>query len=318
MTASAKRGPMGKIEQQNRDARFAMRLSLIVGLLMLVSKVTAYLFTGSSAIFSDAAESVVHVVAVAFAVFSLWLSTRPAVPEFHYGYERITFFSAGFEGAMIVLAAGSIIVTTSQKWRRGLTLDHLGNGVILVLIAGILNAILGWYLLRMGRRNHSLILEADGKHVLTDSWTSFGVVAGLLLVMITGWKPFDPLVAYAVAANILWSGGRLMWNSIKGLLDYSDPRIGHEIRNRLDTTCEDLGLQYHGVRFRTTGYRQIIEVHLLFPHNMVVGEAHRLATLLEERLMMDLDVPAEITTHLESLEDHSEVHHVKHYTGRPD
>jgi cation diffusion facilitator family transporter len=289
--------PLGKIEKQQSDARFAMRLSLIVGVLMLVGKVAAYLFTGSSAIFSDAAESVVHVVAVAFAVFSLWLSTRPAVPQFHYGYERITFFSAGFEGAMIVLAAGSIIVTTTQKWRHGLTLDNLGGGVALVLAAGVVNALLGWYLLRMGRRNHSLILEADGKHVLTDSWTSFGVVGGLGLVMITGWKPFDPLVAFAVAANILWSGGRLMWHSTKGLLDYSDPRIGHQIRNRLDVICE---------------------VHLLFPHTMVVGEAHRLATMLEERLTIDLEVPAEVTTHLESLEDHSEVHHVQHYTGRPD
>jgi cation diffusion facilitator family transporter len=134
--------PLGKIEQQNLDARFAMRLSLIVGVLMLVGKVAAYLFTGSSAIFSDAAESVVHVVAVAFAVFSLWLSIRPAVPQFHYGYERITFFSAGFEGAMIVLAAGSIIVTTTQKWRHGLTLDNLGNGVALILAAGVLNAFL--------------------------------------------------------------------------------------------------------------------------------------------------------------------------------
>src|SRR5664279_2933343 len=313
-----KQVPLGKIEQQNLDARFAMRLSLIVGVLMLVGKVAAYLFTGSSAIFSDAAESVVHVVAVAFAVFSLWLSTRPAVPQFHYGYERITFFSAGFEGAMIVLAAGSIIVTTTQKWRHGLTLDNLGNGVALILAAGVLNAFLGWYLLRMGRRNHSLILEADGKHVLTDSWTSFGVVAGLALVMMTGWKPFDPLVAFVMAANILWSGGRLMWHSTKGLLDYSDPKIGHQIRSRLDVLCEELGLQYHGVRFRTTGYRQIIEIHLLFPHTMAVGEAHRLATMLEERLTIDLQVPAEITTHLESLEDHSEVHHAQalHRTTR--
>lgn len=318
MTVLPEQVPLGKIEKQQSDARFAMRLSLIVGVLMLVGKVAAYLFTGSSAIFSDAAESVVHVVAVAFAVFSLWLSARPAVPQFHYGYERITFFSAGFEGAMIVLAAGSIIVTTTQKWRHGLTLDNLGGGVALVLAAGVVNALLGWYLLRMGRRNHSLILEADGKHVLTDSWTSFGVVGGLGLVMITGWKPFDPLVAFAVAANILWSGGRLMWHSTKGLLDYSDPRIGHQIRNRLDVICEELGLQYHGVRFRTTGYRQIIEVHLLFPHTMVVGEAHRLATMLEERLTIDLEVPAEVTTHLESLEDHSEVHHKQHYTGRPD
>jgi cation diffusion facilitator family transporter len=318
MTDLPEQVPLRKLELQNRDARFAMRLSLLVGVLMLVGKVAAYSFTGSSAIFSDAAESVVHVVAVAFAVFSLWLSTRPAVPQFHYGFERITFFSAGFEGAMIVLAAGSIIVTTTQKWRRGLTLDNLGGGVALVLAAGVVNAFLGWYLLRMGRRNHSLILEADGKHVLTDSWTSFGVVGGLGLVMVTGWKPLDPLVAFAVAANILWSGGRLMWNSMKGLLDYSDPKIGHQIRNRLDIICEELGLQYHGVRFRTTGYRQIIEVHLLFPHTMGVGEAHRQATMLEERLTIALEMPADVTTHLESLEDHAEVHRVQHYTGRPD
>ena len=318
MSTVPEQRPLGRVEQQNHDARIAMWLSLIVAFLMLVGKVTAYLFTGSSAVFSDAAESVVHVVAVAFAVFSLWLSTRPVAPQFHYGFERISFFSAGFEGAMIVLAAGSIIFTTTQRWRHGLVLDNLGNGVALILAAGVTNALLGWYLLRIGRRNHSLILEADGKHVVTDSWTSFGVVAGLGLVMMTGWKPIDPLVAFAVAANILWSGGRLILNSMKGLLDYSDPKIGHQIRNRLDVICEELELQYHGVRFRTTGYRQIIEVHLLFPHTMGVGEAHRLATILEERLTMDLEMPAEVTTHLESLEDHSEVHHVQHYTGRPD
>lgn len=301
-----------------RQARFAMRLSLAVGVLMLAAKLAAYWVTGSSAVFSDAAESVVHVVAVAFAAFSLWLSLRPAVPRFQYGYERITFFSAGFEGAMIVLAAASIVYTTTEKWRHGLALEDLGSGVALIAAAGVLNAALGWYLLRVGRRTHSLILEADGKHVLTDSLTSFGVVAGLLLVMLTGWKPFDPLVAYAVAANILWSGGRLMAQSFKGLLDYSDPEVGHRIRRRLDDLCAELEIEYHGVRFRTTGYRQIVEVHLLFPHALPLGEAHRLATQVEERLMLGLEMPAEVTTHLESLEDHADVHRVVHYTGRPE
>jgi len=184
--------------------------------------------------------------------------------------------------------------------------------------AGALNAILGLYLLRVGKRNHSLILEADGRHVLTDSWTSFGVVAGLGLVMATGWKPFDPLIAYAVAANILWTGGRLLGRAMKGLLDYSDPMVGHQIRARLDTLCAELGVEYHGVRFRATGQRQLIEVHLLFPDSMKLGAAHRLATIVEERLAEDLEMPAEVITHLESLEDHSEVHRVEHYTGRPD
>ena len=304
--------------EQLQAARFAMRWSLMIGVLMLVGKTAAYFMTGSAAVLSDFAESVVHVVAVAFAAFSLRLSTKPAAPNFLYGYERITFFSAGFEGAMIVLAAVWILVATIEKWMAGLKLEHLGSGTLLLLVAGVLNAALGWYLLRVGKSSHSLILEADGKHVLTDSLTSFGVVAGLVLVMLTGWKPFDPLIAIAVAANILWSGGRLAWRSAVGLLDYSDPETGKRIRERLDAICSELGVHYHGARFRTTGYRQIIEVHLLFPHATPVGEAHLVATALEERLPVELAKPAEVITHLESLEDHEAVHSREHYTGRPE
>lgn len=294
-----------------------MRLSLAVGLLMLFGKTTAYLMTHSSAIFSDAAESVVHVVAVVFATFSLRLSAKPAEAKFLYGYERITFFSAGFEGAMIVLAAVAILVAAIRQWLEGLYLENLGMGTLVVLAAGAANVGLGYYLLRVGRRTKSLILEADGKHVLTDSWTSFGVVAGLGIVLLTHWKPFDPLIAIMVALNILWSGGRLVWRSAVGLLDYSDPAAGRQIREKLDALCSELNIQYHGVRFRTTGYRQIVEVHLLFPQVMPVGEAHRLATILEERLPAELPMPAEVITHLESLEDHASVHHAEHYTGRP-
>lgn len=305
-------------EKELRDAQFAMRLSLIVGLAMLVGKTTVYFLTHSAAIFSDAAESVVHVIAVGFASFSLRLSAKPASDHFLYGYERITFFSAGFEGAMIVVAAIAILFESIRKSMAGLQLEHVGGGALLILIAGILNAALGYYLLRAGRRANSLILEADGKHVLTDSLTSFGVVAGLALVLLTHWKPFDPLVAIAVAANILWSGGRLVWRSAVGLMDYSDPAAGRKIRDKLDAICGELAVQYHGVRFRTTGYRQIIEVHLLFPRETSVSAAHRLATTLEERLPNELGMPAEVITHLECLEDHADVHHEEHYTGKPE
>jgi len=317
-TQSADKSTSQRDERELLDARFAMRLSLIVGLVMLSGKATAYFMTHSAAILSDAAESVVHVIAVAFAAFSLRLSTRPAAPQFLYGYERITFFSAGFEGAMIIVAAIAIVVAAVEKWIAGLHFEHLGAGTLLVLTAGILNAGLGYYLLRVGRRTNSLILEADAKHVLTDSVTSFGVVAGLGLVLLTHWKPFDPLVAFAVAANILWSGGHLVWRSAVGLLDYSDPQAGKQIRNKLDAICTDLSIQYHGVRYRTTGYRQIIEVHLLFPRLTPVGEAHRLATMLEERLPTELGIPAEVVTHLEALEDHADVHRQEHYTGKPE
>jgi len=298
--------------------RFAMGLSLGFAVLMLIGKMTAYFMTGSAAILADAAESVIHVIAVAFAAWSLRLSIKPAAPEFPYGYERISFFSAGFEGTMIVLAAVFILFAAVEKWMAGLQLENLGAGTLVVLAAGVLNAGLGWYLKRIGRRNQSIILEANGKHVLTDSLTSFGVVAGLGLVILTKWKPFDPLLAIAVAINILWTGGHLVWGSAVGLLDHSEPRIGKEIRRKLDTICSELGLQYHGVRYRATGYRQIIEVHLLFPEATPVGAAHRLATQLEERLPQELSVPAEVFTHLESVEDHAAVHTKEHYTGKPE
>ncbi len=301
-----------------RQTRFAMRLSLALGVVMMLSKVGAYLITGSAAILSDAAESVIHVIAVAFAAFALWLSTRPANQKYLYGYERITFFSAGFEGAAIILAAVAIIYAAIEKWLAGLQLQNLGVGTLFVVAAAFINLALGWYLIRTGRRNHSLILEADGKHVLTDSWTSFGVVAGLGLVMLTGWKPFDPLCAIAVAVNILWSGGHLIWRSARGLLDYSDPQVGRELREKLDALCAEMRLEYHGVRFRTTGHRLMVELHLLFPYGEQVGEAHNRATQLEERLPAVLGIPCEVVTHLEAVEDHGDVHRDPHYTGRPE
>jgi cation diffusion facilitator family transporter len=291
-----------------RERRWAMRLSLTVGLVMLVGKVGAYVLTGSAAILSDAAESVIHVGAVLFAAFSLSLSLRPADPRFPYGYERIAFFSAGFEGGMIVIAALFIIYSAVEKWLGGLQLERLGTGALIVLGAALLNGALGWYLVRVGRRNQSLILEANGQHVLTDSWTSFGVVGGLGLVMLTGWKPFDPLCAIAVALNILWSGGQLMFRSVGGLMDYSNPSVHQEIEARLAEFVEPHGLTFHHLRCRHTGNRVLVEVHLLFPFSLPVGEAHRLATLIEEQLPRRLSFEAQFVTHLEALEDHGDVH----------
>jgi cation diffusion facilitator family transporter len=299
------------------DMRFAMRLSLAFGFLMLGGKTAAYLITGSTAILSDASESVVHLVAVVFAWFSLWLSLRPANQRYLYGFERITFFSAGFEGAMIVLAALFIIGVTIRRCLTGFELVHVGVGTLFTMATALLNAGLGWYLVRTGKRTRSLILEADGKHVLTDSWTSAGVVAGLGLVMWTGWRPWDAVCAFAVALNILWSGGHLIWRSAIGLLDTADPRTGNLLRERLDALCGELGIQYHGVRFRSTGQRLLVEVHLLFAGSETVAEAHRLATLLEERLPDLLGQPTEVITHLEAQDDHEAVHRAVHYTGKP-
>lgn len=294
-----------------------MALSVGFGILMFTGKAAAYFLTGSAAILSDAAESVVHVAAVSFAAFSLRLSAKPPDRRFSFGYERITFFSAGFEGALIVLAAITILFTAVSKWLADLPLERLGTGTLIILLASVINGGLGAYLIRTGRRNRSLILEANGRHVLTDCGTSLGVVGGLGLVLLTGWRPFDPLCAIAVALNILWSGGRLVWRSASGLMDYSDPPTGLRIRRRLDALCSRHGVEYHGVRFRNAGYRVIIHVHLLFPRDSSLGNAHRIATAIEEELAGSLDFPAEVVTHLESLEDHAQVHRSQHYTGLP-
>lgn len=295
-----------------------MRLSLAFGVVMLVIKVSAWIVTGSAAIMSDASESIIHVVAVAFAAYSLRVSERPADSKFLFGYERIAFFSAGFEGSMIGLAGISIIVTAVEKWRRGIELESLGAGTAAVAAAALMNLGLGLYLLRVGKKTNSIILEANGKHVLTDSWTSAGVIVGLCLVLITGWKPFDPLCAIAVALNILWSGYRLIQKSVRGLMDYADPRIGTQLRAALDEASTELGISYHGVRFREAGRNLVVTAHLLFPFRTPLGEAHALATRLEQRIAERFGRPVEVLTHLEALEDHASVHERPHYTGRPD
>lgn len=286
------------------ESRLAMGLSFVVGFFMLVGKVGAWWITGSSAILSDAIESVIHLAAVTFAAFSLWLSQRPASDRHPYGYERIAFFSAGAEGALIIVAAVAIIYAAVDKWIHGIELASLGMGTAIVAGAGLLNAILGFYLVHLGRRNRSIILEANGKHVLTDSWTSLGVLGGLGLVMWTGWKPFDPICAIAVALNIVWSGGNLVYRSALGLLDYADPGVSTDLTVKLNRLAQEHGITWHNLRFRATGKRTIAEVHLLFPAARPIGEAHQIATLIEEQLENDFGSPLEVITHLEPEEDH--------------
>ena len=293
--------------------RFAMRLSLGVGFFMLASKMVAYWITGSAAILSDAAESVVHVVAVSFAAYSLWLSLKPPDRTHLYGHDKISFFSAGFEGAMIVMAALYIIYVSVQKWITGLRLENLGSGIALILLASLINGVLGLYLVSIGKKHGSLILEANGRHVLTDCWTSFGVVLGLSLAMLTGWLVLDPIVAILVALNILWSGGQLMRRSIGGLMDEVDPIVEARLKELLDALTSQLGLRYHGLRHRSTGNTIWVEVHLLFSKGIPLESAHALATQIEEQIARELPKHTEVITHLETAEDHAKVHHHPHY-----
>jgi cation diffusion facilitator family transporter len=305
-------------EREIRDLRFAMRLSLGVGFGMLAMKVFAYLVTGSVAILSDAAESVVHVVAVSFAAYSLSLSLKPADSSHSYGHDKIAFFSAGFEGAMIILAAFYIIYLSIHKWLHVLQLENLGQGTLLTLAAALINLALGGYLVWMGKKHGSLVLEANGKHVLTDSWTSFGVVAGLTLAMLTGWMALDPLIASLVAANILWTGGKLVRRSVGGLMDEGNPEIDGRITRVLTEATRKAGIQFHCLRHRDTGSKVWVEFHLLFPQETTLAAAHHIATEVEDRVRHELGLRAEVITHLETLEDHEQIHSHRPPERNPD
>lgn len=288
--------------------QFAIQLSLAVGLMMLAGKWYAYLITGSAAILSDAAESVVHVFAVGFAAFSLWLSVKPPDQSHPYGHDRVSFFSAGMEGMMIVLAAVYIIYEAIHKWITGLELRNLDTGILYVAGATLINAALGGYLVWQGKRHRSIILVANGKHVLTDSWTSFGVIVGLLMTLWTGWLPFDPILAILVAMNILWSGSKLMRQSVGGLMDEADPALERRLREVLDHETNERGMNYHELRYRHSGSSIWIEVHFLFPNETLIEDAHWKATEIEAAVKSALPGPVTITTHLEPREGHDRIH----------
>lgn len=291
---------------------FAIRLSFVFGIAMLAIKWYAYGITGSSAILSDAAESIVHIIGVGFAVFSLWLSLQPADEKHTYGHDKITFFSAGVEGALIVLAAIYIIYVSVSRLIHGVELSNIDQGTYFTFAASVINLLLGMFLVRKGKKTNSLILIANGKHVLTDSWTSFGVVAGLFLTWITGWLPFDPIVAILAALNILWSGGKLMRQSAGGLMDEGDENVGKIIKDILEEKIKATNLEYHKLRYRESGNVIWIELHLLFPKGILLEEAHACATEIENCIRKKLQNVVNITTHLEPMEVHEDIHKDDH------
>lgn len=305
-------------EQDRRLLRKAMNLSLGIGLMMLVIKFGAYFMTGSAAIFADAVETIVHVVAVGFASYSLRLSQKPADDTHLYGHAKISFFSAGAEGMLIVLAAIFIIQDAIRKWMAGLELENLGIGTALTAITILLNGALGVYLVWLGREKKSLILEANGKHVLTDAWTSIGVIVALVLTLITGWLPWDPILAIIVAINILITGFSLIRQSVRGLMDEADPALHARLVEILDTETARHGITYHELRHRNLGDGQWVDFHLLFQDETPVKQAHAIATEIERTIKRSLEKRSIVTTHLEPRKDHLRLHGHAPNEGRSD
>jgi len=281
-----------------------MSLSLGAGLLLLVLKAAAYVQTGSTAILSDLGESVAHMAAVGFATYSLWLSLRPADARHLYGHAKVGFFSAGFEGAMIITAAVYIFYEAAKSAWHGPHLQHLPVGMALTTLGAALNGALGWHLIRTGRRRASIILEANGHHVLTDCWTSLGVLIALGLVQWTGWLYWDPIFAAAAAVNILRSGLQLLRRSISGLMDEADPETGDLIERIVAEETQRRGIGFHNLRHRNVGDAHWVELHLDFPAEILLRDAHRAATEIEEALESRIRPAAQVITHLECVGDH--------------
>jgi cation diffusion facilitator family transporter len=209
---------------------------------------------------------------------------------------------------MIVFAALYIIYEAVRRWLTGLALENLGAGTLFITLATATNGALGWYLVKQGKRHHSIVLEANGKHVLTDVWTSIGVIVALILTMVTGWTPFDPLIAMFVALNILWTGGRLIQRSIRGLMDESDPFADARLHGILQRETAKHGIQYHNLRHRNAGNKLLIEFHLVFNDDVLLSHAHELATIIEQEIYKALPVQSEVISHLEPAAGHDEVH----------
>ncbi len=282
--------------RQRKRMRAAL-ISVVIGLLMFGMKLYGYLITGSAAILSDAMESVVHVIATSFAFYSVMLSARPADDSHPYGHGKVEFFSAGIEGLLIVLAAIAIIITATPKLLSPPELPDLDIGTAIIGVAAVVNLMLGWYLIRTGKREGSLTLVADGKHVLTDSITSFGVVVGLILVLLTGWHILDPIVAYAVAINIVVAGFKLIRESIGGLMDEADPGFIVEVTDVLNDKRRPEWIDVHRLRCWRSGESHNLDFHLTLPYYQSVAEAHDSEAAIIGALREGLDRPVQVLVH---------------------
>jgi len=282
------------------DARVRLRaglISLVVSVVLLGAKYAAYRLTGSTAILSDALESIVNVVAAVFALGGLLFAGRPADRNHPYGHGKIEFFSAAFEGGLIAFAAVLIIYAVGLSLIRGAEVRQLEAGLGIVVVAGIANLLLGLFLVRTGRRHQSLTLVADGQHVLSDFWTSMGIVVGLVLVRLTGVAWLDPVVAALVALNLMRTGFRLVRHAAGGLLDEEDTALLNRLLVVLQRHVGEGVIRVHHLRAIRAGRFHHVDAHLVVPEFWTVDRAHELAENLAAQAIGELGVEGELMFH---------------------
>ncbi len=272
-------------------------VSLVVSVLLLAAKYQAYRMTGSTAILSDALESIVNVVAAVFAIGGIVFAGRPADRNHPYGHGKIEFFSAAFEGGLISFAAVVILYEAARGLLYGVEVRDLSAGFLIVLGAGLANLALGWFLVRTGTRHQSLALVADGQHVLSDFRTSAGIVVGLLLLRVTGLTWIDPVVAGLVALSLMWTGVRLVRHAAGGLLDEEDTPLLDRLIQVLQRSAGEGVIRVHHLRAIRAGRFHHVDAHLVVPEFWSVDRAHEVAENLAARVIRDLGVEGEMIFH---------------------
>lgn len=278
-------------------------LSIATAIATIILKFIAYAKTGSMGFFSDALESFVNLLAALVALYLLHLSEKPADEEHEFGHSKAEYFSGALEGALILIAAFSIIYTSIPRIIHPQPIDNLGVGIFFSLAASLINLVVAQVLIRNGKKNNSLILEADGKHLLTDVWTSVGVIVGVILVKVTGIHVLDPIIAILVALHIVYTGYKLISRSTSGLMDAAIPQ--EEIKKITDYLDSHKGKEtdYHSLLTRQAGFRKFVSFHLLVPGKWSVKQGHDFAENIEQYIEKMFDENVTVTSHIEPIED---------------
>ena len=262
-----------------------LKLSIAVALATIALKTGAWWVSGSVSLLSDALESLVNLAGAMFALAMVTVAARPADDDHPYGHHKAEYFSSGFEGVLIFIAALAIIVAAVDRLLNPRPLEAVGLGLLLSVVSSVMNGALAWSMLRKARSARSMALEADARHLFTDVWTSAGVVAGLLAVVYTGWLWLDPVIAIAVALNILREGASLVWRSAGGLMDEA---IEPETRAEIDQVLQSFGhqtIRFDHVVTRRAGQRRFVDLHMHMPAAWTLGRAAAVRASVEQALM---------------------------------
>lgn len=281
--------------------RFAW-LSIFAAMLTIALKAAAYYLTGSVGLLSDALESVVNLVAAIIALVTLTVAVKPSDEEHAYGHSKAEYFSSGVEGALILLAAGVIIWTAIPRLITPHPLEQVGLGLGISMLASVINLGVARVLMRAGRERNSITLEANAHHLMTDVWTSLGVLAAIGLVALTGWMRLDPIIAILVACNIVWTGVQLLRRSVSGLMDAAIPAAELARVEDVLQRYREQGIHFHALRTRQAGARQFVSVHVLVPGEWTVKRGHQLVDQIEANIREVLP-NGHAFTHLEAIND---------------